>query len=395
MKIKNLLLITALVAAFPSLHAAEDLQQLLSQVGVYPYCPAPQAISLHAIKEMLYQKATFLNAAVINKVLTILKCTNRYNIEHNNILTVIDYSLPANEKRLWIFNLAEKKLLFHTYVSHGIKSGALLSTLFSNKYDSKSSSLGVYKTEQTYRGRDGLSLRLAGLDNGFNSNASNRYIVMHGSWYVDENFIKKYGRSGRSWGCPAVPLDLTEPIINTIKDESLLIVYYPNDDWLTKSKFLRCGKLSPQQDMVSQGAVSKPVIDDSVKRDAILFADIHKNGTGEENTAVAVLSADNYARIFQLKAPLDRMLRRQIDKIEYIALSPAEFAKIKECNQVYFARPVIKMIKGYYETQMDILNFGKITQISLNGDSGYTVHFDTKNSLVLRSTDRFIRWLGL
>ena len=107
----------------------------------------------------------------------------------------------------------EKKLLFHTYVSHGITSGTLLTNYFSNKYNSKASSIGVYKTEKAYYGREGLSLRLDGLDRSFNDNASNRSVVMHGGWYVDEHFIKKYGRPGRSWGCPALPLNFINPLL--------------------------------------------------------------------------------------------------------------------------------------------------------------------------------------
>jgi len=400
-----------------SLHAQECdipyrnngiIGQLVAMSATFQYCPKPPPIPISEIKTLLNKAANALNTAVINKVLTILSCTNQYNIEHNNILTIIDYSLPANEKRLWIFDLAENKLLFHTYVSHGIKSGALLSTLFSNKYDSKSSSIGVYETDKSYYGRHGLSLRLKGLERGFNDNASNRSIVMHGGWYVEEKFIKKYGRAGRSWGCPAVPDNLSKPIINTIKDNSLIVVYYPNDDWLVKSRFLRCEALSSAKNTNLLPVVDIPVVNDNVKRDDILLTELHKYGKSEENTAVAAMPASSYERIFHYKVPLDRMLRRQIDNNEYIALSPAEFATIvantnqavtdsgpTALNNIYFVRPVIKMDRGYYGTEMQIVNLGKIKDISLNGTAGYTVHFETKNSINLRSTDRFIRWLGL
>ncbi len=388
----KLLLVLANTLTCFSLHAT---------VITHPYCPKPQPITMHDIHELLHKEAGTLHKAVINKVLTILNCVNQYNVEHNNILTVIDYSLAANEKRLWIFDLEQRKLLFHTYVSHGIKSGALLSTVFSNKYDSKTSSIGLYKTQKTYYGRDGLSLRLDGLDSGFNSNASNRSIVIHGGWYVDEKFIKKYGRAGRSWGCPALPLNLAEPIINTIKNNSLLIVYYPSDDWFLKSKFLKCGKLAPQHNITSLEAAIQPVMDDSKNRDDVLLTTIHSNSSKEENTAVVVMSADSYKRIFQTKAPLDRMLRRQIDTKEYIALSTTELQNVNALNEIYFARPVITMIRGNYVTQMHIINLGKIYDIRLNGGSGYTVYLEEnpsshlKTSISLKSTDRFIRWLGL
>ena len=113
---------------------------------------------------MLHQNAPALNTEAVNKVLTTLKCASKYNIKHNNILTIIDFSLPSSAKRLWVFDLAKNKLLFHTHVSHGIKSGSLLSNYFSNKVNSKASSIGVYNTEKAYFGRHGLSLKLYGLD---------------------------------------------------------------------------------------------------------------------------------------------------------------------------------------------------------------------------------------
>ena len=142
--------------------------------------PAPKPVN--DIATMLNQNNVGLQTAVIDKVLTILECTQARHIEHTPILTVIDYSLHANTKRLWVFNLNEKKLLFHTYVSHGIKSGALSSNFFSNKYDSKTSSIGVYTTDKAYYGREGLSLKLNGLEEGFNDHAYNRSLVMHGGW---------------------------------------------------------------------------------------------------------------------------------------------------------------------------------------------------------------------
>ncbi len=198
--------------------------------------------SSEAIKTLLEQNST-LSLAAIDKVLETINCaknvtTRHSTIENHNILSVIDYSKPSSEKRLWVFDLKEKTLIFNTYVSHGIKSGALLSTYFSNKYDSKASSIGIYKTDKIYHGRHGPSLKLEGLDRGFNDNASNRSIVIHGGWYVEDDFIKRYGRPGRSWGCPALPDTKTVDVINTIKDNSLMVIYYPNDRWFLKSRFL-------------------------------------------------------------------------------------------------------------------------------------------------------------
>jgi hypothetical protein len=365
---------------------------------IRPKYPKPLIIPLHEIKNMLNNHAGALSIPLINKVLTTLTCSNAYHVQHNQILTVIDYSLPSNQKRLWIFDLKQKKLLFHTFISHGITSGALLTNYFSNINNSKATSLGVYKTEKTYYGRDGLSLRLNGLERGFNDNANNRYIVMHGAWYVDEQFIKKYGRPGRSWGCPALPIQMTGPIINTIKDNSLFVVYYPSETWLAQSKFLHCEKASNEPQSVDVGQTLVPPDN---TRDDILFADLHKNNRREDTSPVIAMKADSYEHLFHAKVPLERMLRRQINNVEYIALNHQEFKKIADSadqtrlNALYFIKPEIKNVRGYYETQMKIMNFGKIKTIAPNPMTGYTVYFDAKPAIILKLTNQFIRWVGL
>lgn len=366
---------------------------------------------LNEINEMLHQQAPNLSELVINKVLTTLRCAMEYNVERNNILTIIDYSLPSNEKRLWVFDLKEKKLLFYTYVSHGIKSGTLETNYFSNKYNSKASSIGVYKTEKAYYGREGLSLRLDGLEASFNDNASNRSVVMHGGWYVDEQFIKRYGRPGRSWGCPALPLSLYQPIINTIKDSSLLVAYYPSDAWFGKSKFLNCHKMKATSTIINFQKEPKIVNDNGEQREDVLFANISRTMKHADDNPIVAMSADNYERIFHTKAPLDRMLRRQINNAEYVALSNGEFHTLavrsnvndkESLNAINFVVPVIIMVRGYYETQMKILDMGKIKDIRFNADlsrnetvTSYSVSFEAKPAINLKATNRFIRWLGL
>lgn len=366
--------------------------------------PVAQPLNISEIRAML-QKTSSLSGNVITKVLSTLECAKQFNVAQNNRLTIIDYSLPSSEKRLWIFDLQEKKLLFYTYVSHGIKSGTLLTQFFSNKYNSKASSIGIYKTDKAYYGREGISLKLEGLDKGFNDNAYNRSIVMHGGWYVEENFIKKYGRAGRSWGCPAVPHELSKSIIDTIKDNSLFVVYYPNDNWFVKSKFLNCHPLNSGSQLSSlQAIVNSPSAPEEV-REEILFADTNKNNQYSENKPIAVISADNYTQLFHTKAPLERMLRRQINNVEYIALSNNEFGHLlkNDFDLVSFVVPVVIMKRGYYETQMKFVNMGKIKDVKLNtyltsntqNAKGYTVNFETKPLVQLKTTNRFIRWLGL
>lgn len=370
---------------------------------------SPSSLFAYEIKSMLHQQAPDLNVSVINKVLMSLQCAATYKVDSKPILTVIDYSLPSNQKRLWVFDLKEKKLLFHTYVSHGITSGTLLTDYFSNQYNSKASSLGVYKTEKAYYGREGLSLRLDGLDRHFNDNVSNRSIVMHGGWYMEEEFIKRYGRPGRSWGCPALPLSLYQAIIHTIKENSLLVAYYPSETWFVKSKFLNCNKAEVEKHNTLQKSPETKVSIANEPRDEVLF--VYKNIKRAEDNPIVTMSANNYERIFHNQAPLNRMLRRQINHEEYIALSTNEFLNLanqpheKEnegLNAVHFVVPVIKMIRGYYETQMEIVPLGKIKEVMWKVDtdknkaiSSYSVHFESNPTVFLKGRNQFIRWLGL
>lgn len=154
------------------------------------------------------------------------------------VLSIVDLSQPSTSKRLYVVDLASKKLLFNTYVSHGRNSGDLVANRFSNTNSSFQTSLGFYRTLRTYMGKHGLSLQLKGLEKGFNDNAYNRNIVLHGADYVCEDFIRKTGRLGRSQGCPAVPYAVSKGIIETVKDGTCLFVYSPNTDYLKKSTFL-------------------------------------------------------------------------------------------------------------------------------------------------------------
>lgn len=156
-----------------------------------------------------------------------------------NLLSVCDFSLSSNKKRLWVINVDEKKVLFNSLVAHGKGTGEEFATQFSNVENSHQSSLGFYITEQTYTGDNGYSLRLFGMDKGYNDAALERCIVMHGANYVSEDFIKAEKRLGRSWGCPAVPRELAEPIINTIKNQTCLFIYYPDQNYLAGSQWLK------------------------------------------------------------------------------------------------------------------------------------------------------------
>ncbi len=145
-----------------------------------------------------------------------------------DILTLVDFSLSSNTKRLWVIDMASNTVLFNSLVAHGRNTGNEFATKFSNRPESNQSSLGFYATGEVYTGKHGLSLRLDGLEKGVNDNARNRAVVIHGADYVSEQFIRNHSRLGRSQGCPALPVELTSRIINIIKDKSCLYIYHPS-----------------------------------------------------------------------------------------------------------------------------------------------------------------------
>lgn len=156
------------------------------------------------------------------------------------ILTLIDFSKASTEKRLFVFDMKNHKMLFSSLVSHGKNSGENYATSFSNKSGSYKSSLGFYLTQETYYGHNGYSLRLAGLEKGVNDNARARAIVVHGASYANPS-VAKNGRLGRSFGCPAIPQALTKPIIDTIKNGSVMFIYAPA--YITQSAILQNSNL--------------------------------------------------------------------------------------------------------------------------------------------------------
>ena len=153
-------------------------------------------------------------------------------------LTVIDYSKPSTERRLWVFDLNAKELVYEELVAHGQGTGANMATKFSNENESHQTSLGLFVTRDTYVGRNGYSLRLDGLDRGVNDRARERAIVMHGAPYVSEQFVKANGRLGRSHGCPAVREAVARKMIDLVKGGGLVFSYYPDAKWLKSSKYL-------------------------------------------------------------------------------------------------------------------------------------------------------------
>ncbi len=159
-------------------------------------------------------------------------------IKREDILSIIDFSLPSSKKRLFVIDLRQGKLLFNTLVSHGRNSGRETATTFSNEPDSYKSSLGFYITAETYRGEHGYSLRLQGEEKGINDNAMSRGIVMHSADYVNERFARSQGYIGRSLGCPAIPQVLHRKIIESIRNGTCLFLYSPDKFYAKHSRIL-------------------------------------------------------------------------------------------------------------------------------------------------------------
>lgn len=193
-----------------------------------------------------FENSNTLNPEVFNKAFlgfTNLKKAGKLP-ENSNLISIVDFSLSSTQKRLWVIDLEKKVVIFNSLVAHGKNTGEEFAQKFSNTESSYQSSLGFYITESTYNGSNGYSLKLLGMDPGYNDAALQRAIVMHGADYVSEDFIKSQKRIGRSWGCPAVPRALAEPIIDTIKGQNCLFIYYPDQQYLSESAWLKSEELS-------------------------------------------------------------------------------------------------------------------------------------------------------
>jgi hypothetical protein len=196
-----------------------------------------------AVRQVLQGAATGLDPRVLGMALDAASCAGSRGLASEpSVLTVIDYSLPSTKRRLWVLDLDTGEVLFHELVAHGMNTGENFATRFSNVNGSKQSSLGLFVTADTYIGKNGYSLRLEGLEPGINDLALERTIVVHGAPYVSRQFIRAHGRLGRSWGCPALEDRVARPLIDTIKNGSLVFIHYPDDNWLASSGFLGgCG----------------------------------------------------------------------------------------------------------------------------------------------------------
>lgn len=160
---------------------------------------------------------------------------NQLNPTRKDVLTLVDFTKSSGEERCYVLDLQNKKLLYKSFVAHGRNSGQEFATSFSNKYGSFKSSPGFYRTANTYKGRNGYSLVLDGLEEGINDNARHRAIVVHGSRYVNAQIANSRGQVGRSLGCPALPSDISKKVIDAIKGGSLFYIHSNQNEYLTRS----------------------------------------------------------------------------------------------------------------------------------------------------------------
>jgi hypothetical protein len=191
------------------------------------------------IVDLTMAEAAGVSPDVLNLALDAVACATASGaIDPPPTLTVIDYSKPSIEPRLWVFDLATGELLFKELVAHGRNTGENLAMAFSDTLNSRQSSIGLFVTRDTYSGSNGYSLRMDGLEPGFNGHARERAIVMHGAPYVSEEIAARQGRLGRSWGCPALRQAVARNVIDTVRGGGVVFSYYPDQDWLSSSRFL-------------------------------------------------------------------------------------------------------------------------------------------------------------
>jgi len=211
------------------------LSYLISPVSMAFSFPFTSNDPLHQITSQTRN----LTPNILKLAISAFEHAREEGLVDKKIVTIIDYSKPSTEKRLWVVDLENKKVLFNTLVAHGRNSGLDVARKFSNEYQSLASSLGVFLTGHTYLGHNGYSLVMEGLEEGINDKAQARHIVFHPAHYVSEDFIERTGRIGRSWGCPALSPQIAPQLINTIKDGTLVFAYYPDKNWLKSSNFLQ------------------------------------------------------------------------------------------------------------------------------------------------------------
>lgn len=204
----------------------------------------PPAFAASPLASKLAKAAPSADPKVIELAVSAIECAESHGMAPSDRLAVIDYSRPSTQPRLWVFDLDKGSLLYRELVAHGRNTGDNYAQRFSNTLGSLQSSLGLFRTLDTYNGSNGYSLRMDGLEAGINDKALERAIVMHGAPYVNPDVARKQGRLGRSWGCPALRSGIAKQVIDTLKGGQFIFSYYPDRHWLASSRYLNCDKQS-------------------------------------------------------------------------------------------------------------------------------------------------------
>lgn len=242
----------------PALHADPPRSSRVvipSQPANLPSQSNPQAQTLSLANTALQHLARLAPDAdpgVLALALEARQCAVKHGeVDTHARLAVIDYSRPSTEHRLWVFDMATQRLLHREFVAHGSGSGQNVARNFSNIEGSFQTSLGLYRTAETYIGGNGYSLRMDGLDPGFNDNARQRAIVMHGAWYANPDLIRTQGRLGRSQGCPALREQVAKVVIDDLKQRNLIFAYADDAAWLQRGRSFACDGRSAAQILAS------------------------------------------------------------------------------------------------------------------------------------------------
>jgi hypothetical protein len=185
-----------------------------------------------------------LDPQVLRHALAAMQCAVNHGAEPAKRLAVIDYSQPSTARRLWLFDLERRQLILRDFVAHGRRSGENFATRFSNNLGSYQSSIGLFRTAESYSGKHGYSLRMDGLEPGINDRARERAIVIHAADYVNPALVASQGRIGRSLGCPAVRPEVARMVIDQLKGGQFMFAWYPDRQWMRSSAYLNC---RPQQ----------------------------------------------------------------------------------------------------------------------------------------------------
>lgn len=246
MKTVPRLLIAAAIMCAPVAMAGKKASlpaSAISYDNLLRYSPVSSTSRVSTAADRLYLTTGLENFGISHTVFELAmkgfdKLMRAGNISTDSILTIVDFSKSSREKRMVVIDLKNQDVLFHTVVAHGRNTGAEYANSFSNQPRSHKSSLGFYITRGTYQGSNGYSLKLDGVERGFNDLAMARAIVMHAADYANEEVIMHKGYLGRSYGCPAVPQRLNKPIIDRIKNGNVLFLYYPDSKYLNHSQLL-------------------------------------------------------------------------------------------------------------------------------------------------------------